>query len=267
MRRVQWRKTSVKAPPGFRAKDAPKETSISGPYGKYSLAVSVTADGFKIQRALALFPVAVPPSEYEALRAFDAKTPTEGRVATAHCKPWPPAPDSVLAAVMAFRPTQHSAQAPDWQVPAVVALVDARTGEVLSRDFGIGPAVGLIYATDERTPAVERVLPGIGHLLRRLSLDELPQFLNVLQGQMSVVGPRPIVWDELGRYGTAMDEVLSVRPGLTGLWQVSGRNNLSYGKRVWLDVHYVRHRSFWLDLRIVLRTVGVVLLPMDRGAY
>ena len=67
----------------------------------------------------------------KALRAFDAKTPTEGRVATAHCKPWPPAPDSVLAAVMAFRPTQHSAQAPDWQVPAVVALVDARTGKVL----------------------------------------------------------------------------------------------------------------------------------------
>lgn len=107
----------------------------------------------------------------------------------------------------------------------------------------------------------------LGKLLRRSSLDELPQFINVLKGQMSVVGPRPIVWDELRRYGPAMDEVLSVRPGLTGLWQVSGRNNLSYDRRVQLDLAYVRQRSFWLDLRILLRTVGVVLLPMDRGAY
>lgn len=84
---------------------------------------------------------------------------------------------------------------------------------------------------------------------------------------MSVVGPRPIVWDELPRYGRNMDEVLSVRPGLTGLWQVSGRNNLTYRTRVRLDLTYVRNRSFWLDLGIVLRTIGVVLLPMDRGAY
>jgi lipopolysaccharide/colanic/teichoic acid biosynthesis glycosyltransferase len=89
----------------------------------------------------------------------------------------------------------------------------------------------------------------------------------VLKGQMSVVGPRPIVWDELERYGRAMDEVLAVRPGLTGLWQVSGRNNLSYDTRVQLDLRYARRRTFWLDLRIILRTVGVILLPMDRGAY
>jgi lipopolysaccharide/colanic/teichoic acid biosynthesis glycosyltransferase len=75
------------------------------------------------------------------------------------------------------------------------------------------------------------------------------------------------VWDELRRYGRNMDEVLSVRPGLTGLWQVSGRNNLTYRTRVRLDLTYVRNRSFWLDLGIVLRTIGVVLLPMDRGAY
>jgi lipopolysaccharide/colanic/teichoic acid biosynthesis glycosyltransferase len=75
------------------------------------------------------------------------------------------------------------------------------------------------------------------------------------------------VWDELPRYGASMDEVLAVRPGLTGLWQVSGRNNISYDNRVQLDLAYVRHRTVWLDIRILILTVGVILLPMDRGAY
>ena len=110
-------------------------------------------------------------------------------------------------------------------------------------------------------------ITSIGRFLRRSSLDELPQFLNVLRGEMSVVGPRPIVDKELVRYGDYMDEVASVRPGLTGLWQVSGRNNLSYKKRVKLDLAYARGRSFTLDLAIILRTFGVLLLPMDRGAY
>ena len=128
------------------------------------------------------------------------------------------------------------------------------------------PALRAEFERDHKLRNDPRITP-LGKFLRRSSLDELPQFLNVLKGQMSVVGPRPIVWEELSRYGTAMDEVLSVRPGMTGLWQVSGRNNLSYDKRISLDLHYARHRNFWLDLRIVLRTVGVVLLPMDRGAY
>ncbi len=106
-----------------------------------------------------------------------------------------------------------------------------------------------------------------GKFLRRSSLDELPQFLNVLRGEMSVVGPRPIVKSEVERYGEFMDEVLSVRPGLTGLWQVSGRNNLSYEKRVSMDFYYARNRSFALDLVIIIKTFGVLLLPMDRGAY
>jgi lipopolysaccharide/colanic/teichoic acid biosynthesis glycosyltransferase len=89
----------------------------------------------------------------------------------------------------------------------------------------------------------------------------------VLRGEMSVVGPRPIVRKELPRYGERMEEVLAVRPGLTGLWQVSGRNNLSYEERVELDVHYVRHRSVLMDLKIILKTVMVVLDPRDRGAY
>jgi len=111
-----------------------------------------------------------------------------------------------------------------------------------------------------------RITP-IGRFLRTSSLDELPQFLNILRGEMSVVGPRPIVEKELDRYGDFMDEVLSVRPGLTGLWQVSGRNNLSYEQRVGLDLRYARNRSFYLDMIIILRTFGVLLFPRDRGAY
>lgn len=111
-----------------------------------------------------------------------------------------------------------------------------------------------------------RITP-LGKFMRRSSLDELPQFLNVLRGEMSLVGPRPIVRDELERYGDRMDDVLAVRPGLTGLWQVSGRNNLSYATRVNLDVLYARNRNFWMDLRIIIRTIGVVLDPTDRGAY
>lgn len=111
-----------------------------------------------------------------------------------------------------------------------------------------------------------RITP-VGHLLRRTSLDELPQFLNILWGEMSLVGPRPIVRAEVERYGDAIHQVLSVRPGLTGLWQVSGRNNLTYAQRVALDVRYVARRSLLLDLAILRRTVGVVLFPRDNGAY
>ncbi|BEV35764.1 sugar transferase [Synechococcus sp. M16CYN] len=107
----------------------------------------------------------------------------------------------------------------------------------------------------------------IGKFLRSSSLDELPQFINILLGDMSVVGPRPIVDKELVRYGPYMDEVVAVRPGLTGLWQVSGRNNLSYKKRVKLDLAYVRGRSFALDCAIIARTFSLLLLPIDRGAY
>ncbi len=107
----------------------------------------------------------------------------------------------------------------------------------------------------------------LGRFLRRSSLDELPQFLNVLKGEMSVVGPRPIVNNEINKYSLFMEEVISVRPGLTGLWQVSGRNNLSYKKRVQLDLIYARNRNLILDLEIILLTLGVLLFPMDRGAF
>ncbi len=111
-----------------------------------------------------------------------------------------------------------------------------------------------------------RITP-IGKFLRKTSLDELPQFINVLKMEMSVVGPRPIVHNEKNKYKSSITKVLSIKPGITGLWQVSGRNNLSYERRVLLDCIYVDNLSFIMDLRIIIRTFGVLLFPLDRGAY
>ena len=107
----------------------------------------------------------------------------------------------------------------------------------------------------------------IGKLLRKTSLDELPQFINVLKNEMSIVGPRPIVKKEKKKYGKNFKKVLSVKPGITGLWQVSGRNNLSYKTRVKLDINYIENYNFLMDIRIIIRTIGVILFPLDRGAY
>ena len=107
----------------------------------------------------------------------------------------------------------------------------------------------------------------IGKLLRKTSLDELPQFINVLKNEMSIVGPRPIVNKEKKKYGKNFKKVLSVKPGITGLWQVSGRNNLTYKTRVKLDMNYVENYNFLMDIRIIIRTIGVILFPLDRGAY
>ncbi|MDX1934297.1 MAG: sugar transferase [Capsulimonadales bacterium] len=105
-----------------------------------------------------------------------------------------------------------------------------------------------------RDPRVTR----IGGPLRRSSLDELPQLWNVLRGQMSLVGPRMITPPELAHYGADAARLLAVKPGLTGLWQVSGRANISYSERVRLDMLYIEHRSLWLDGEILLRTFGCV---------
>jgi lipopolysaccharide/colanic/teichoic acid biosynthesis glycosyltransferase len=107
----------------------------------------------------------------------------------------------------------------------------------------------------------------IGKFLRLTSLDEFPQFFNVLIGDMSVVGPRPLVPDELRKYGEQINTVLTIRPGITGLWQVSGRNDIPYPKRVRIDVYYVNRHNFWLDLWIILKTIGVVVFPRNNGAY
>tara|TARA_B100000886_G_scaffold334539_1_gene290198 strand:+ start:750 stop:1184 length:435 start_codon:yes stop_codon:yes gene_type:complete len=110
-------------------------------------------------------------------------------------------------------------------------------------------------------------ITNIGKLLRKTSLDELPQFINVLKNEMSIIGPRPIVRNEKKKYGKNIKKVLSIKPGITGLWQVSGRNNLTYKTRVNLDLNYVENYNFLMDLRILIRTIGVILFPLDRGAY
>jgi Undecaprenyl-phosphate galactose phosphotransferase WbaP len=105
----------------------------------------------------------------------------------------------------------------------------------------------------------------IGRLLRHTSLDELPQLWNAFRQEMSLVGPRPIVQEEIHRYGEDFLLYQMVRPGITGLWQVSGRNNISYERRISLDSYYVRNWSIWLDLYVLARTVKVVL--RGEGAY
>lgn len=104
-----------------------------------------------------------------------------------------------------------------------------------------------------------------GRWMRRLSLDELPQLFNVLRGQMSLVGPRMISPAELIRYGDDADELLTVRPGITGLWQVSGRSDLDRGDRVKLDMQYVRTRTLGMDVKLLLLTIPAVI--RGRGAY
>jgi Undecaprenyl-phosphate galactose phosphotransferase WbaP len=105
----------------------------------------------------------------------------------------------------------------------------------------------------------------IGNILRKTSLDELPQLWNVLKGEMSLVGPRPIVSEEIERYGDQFKYYAQVPPGITGLWQVSGRNDVTYQQRVQLDEYYVRNRSIWLNLHIIIRTTLAVI--RQHGAY
>jgi exopolysaccharide production protein ExoY len=114
------------------------------------------------------------------------------------------------------------------------------------------------WERDQKLSDDPRITP-IGRLLRKTSLDELPQLFNVLRGEMNLVGPRPITVAELPRYRGVRWHYLCVRPGMTGLWQVSGRNDTSYDERVELDRAYVDRRSAWMDVGILLKTVRVVL--------
>ena len=99
----------------------------------------------------------------------------------------------------------------------------------------------------------------IGGFLRKTSLDELPQLLNIIKGDMSVVGPRPIVRAEVEKYGVCADKLFSVKPGLTGFWQANGRSDTTYEERVQMDMYYIDNRSFLLDIRIILKTVISVI--------
>lgn len=105
----------------------------------------------------------------------------------------------------------------------------------------------------------------VGRILRKTSLDELPQLVNILRGEMSLIGPRPVTAGELHRYGSDFPFYAAVRPGVLGLWQVKGRNRLSYPERVALDVEYVKTWSIWKDVKIIALAIPVVLL--GQGAY
>ena len=110
-------------------------------------------------------------------------------------------------------------------------------------------------------------ITNIGKFLRFTSLDELPQIFNVLKGDMSFIGPRPIVKSEIKKYGKNFKKAFSVKPGISGLWQVSGRNKLSYKKRIELDVFYSENINLLLDIKIFIRTIIIILFPFDKGAY
>lgn len=136
--------------------------------------------------------------------------------------------------------------------------------EVLKKILETDPQAKAEWEKDFKLKNDPRILP-VGKILRATSLDELPQLWNVLKGDMSLVGPRPIVEDEKKYYGDQIADYLSIKPGVTGLWQVSGRNDTSYEYRVYLDSWYARHWSFWHDIVILLETVKIVL--KRSGAY
>lgn len=138
--------------------------------------------------------------------------------------------------------------------------------EVLQQIMVTSPHLSQEYADNFKLKKDPRITP-IGRFLRVTSLDEFPQFWNVLKGDMSVVGPRPLVREELPKYGKYIDRILTSRPGITGLWQVSGRNNIPYPRRVQIDLYYVNYQNFWMDVWVIIKTIGVVVFPRNNGAY
>jgi lipopolysaccharide/colanic/teichoic acid biosynthesis glycosyltransferase len=117
------------------------------------------------------------------------------------------------------------------------------------------------FETSSNDPRITRV----GHFLRRWSIDELPQLWNVLRGEMSIVGPRPAFFEIASKYSAEQARRLAMRPGLTGLAQVQGRNLLTWAERVELDIFYVEHYSLWLDCEIMARTIPVLF--QGEGVY
>lgn len=146
-----------------------------------------------------------------------------------------------------------------WKFRSMYEDADRQLKDILTKDA----ARRLEWESNFKLADDPRVTP-FGRFLRRTSLDELPQFFNVFVGDMALVGPRPIVEKEIARYGAAYETFASVRPGITGLWQVSGRSDTDYASRVALDVQYVLNWSPWMDIWILFRTVYAVLFM--RGA-
>ena len=146
-----------------------------------------------------------------------------------------------------------------WKLRTMVPDAEARLQDHLDSD----PAAAAEWAVYRKLTDDPRITP-LGEFLRRTSLDELPQLWNVLRGDMSFVGPRPVTPDELEMYGAARTAYWAVRPGITGLWQVSGRNEVTYDERVRLDGAYLRRIGLVTDLAIMLRTALVIVRPTGR---
>lgn len=136
--------------------------------------------------------------------------------------------------------------------------------QLLEQHLSGSPEARQEWARTQKLRDDPRVTP-IGRLLRKTSLDEIPQLLNVLAGDMSVVGPRPIVDDERPKYGKYFRTYTSAIPGITGLWQVSGRCDVDYPERVLMDVRYVEQWSFWMEMKILSKTIYAII--HSRGAY
>lgn len=148
-----------------------------------------------------------------------------------------------------------------YKFRTMYADADDRLAELLSQDAALRHE----WETTRKLKKDPRVTP-LGAFLRKTSLDELPQFWNVLRGDLSIVGPRPVVFEEVvGHLGEKASKILSVRPGLTCIWQVSGRSDVSYSKRIELDEAYVDNRSFVLDLKLIFKTIPSIL--SSKGAY
>jgi lipopolysaccharide/colanic/teichoic acid biosynthesis glycosyltransferase len=141
-------------------------------------------------------------------------------------------------------------------------VVDA--DRVLAELLATSEEARIEWAADRKLRCDPRITR-TGAFLRKTSLDELPQLWNVLKGEMSLVGPRPVVFDELEMYGRAKRYYLAVKPGITGLWQVMGRNDVNYRRRIAMDRRYARTACTWLDVLVLLKTVKVVLARS--GAY
>jgi Undecaprenyl-phosphate galactose phosphotransferase WbaP len=147
-----------------------------------------------------------------------------------------------------------------WKFRTMVRDSDAALEKILASD----PEKRLEWEANHKLRDDPRITR-MGRFLRRTSLDELPQIWNVIKGEMSLIGPRPIVEAEVPKYGIHYKLFSSVKPGMSGLWQVSGRSDIDYAERVALDVYYIQSWSLWLDIHILFRTVAVVL--WGRGAY
>lgn len=147
-----------------------------------------------------------------------------------------------------------------WKFRSMVIDADAQLQQILATD----PIRRAEWEKDRKFTNDPRITP-LGHFLRKSSLDELPQLWNIFIGEMSFIGPRPVTQGELIKYGDKAPFILSVKPGLSGMWQVSGRSDTGYEDRVNLDSYYIQNWSIWLDIWIVIKTIWVVL--NGRGAY